>query len=64
MHNSTILKLWVLDKVRALEHQQNNSTSYEETIKLQGKIEILQEFFEDFNLEEVEDKDIVYHKNV
>lgn len=64
MHNSSILKLWVQEKLTKLERDSVSVDRYEDALKIQGKIEILKEFYEDFNLEEVQDKDIIYHKNV
>lgn len=64
MHNSSILKLWVQEKLTKLERDSVSVDRYEDALKIQGKIEILKEFYDDFNLEEVEDKDIIYHKNV
>jgi hypothetical protein len=64
MHNSSILKLWVQEKLTKLEKNSVSVDRYEDALKIQGKIEILKEFYEDFNLEEVQDKDIIYHKNV
>ncbi len=64
MHNSSILKLWVQEKLTKLERDTVSVDRYEDALKIQGKIEILKEFYDDFNLEEVNDKDIIYHKNV
>ena len=64
MHNSSILKLWVQEKLTKLDRDSVSVDRYEDALKIQGKIEILKEFYEDFNLEEVQDKDIIYHKNV
>lgn len=64
MHNSSILKLWVQEKLTKLEKNSDSVDRYEDALKIQGKIEILKEFYDDFNLEEVQDKDIIYHKNV
>ena len=64
MHNSAILKLWVQEKLTKLERDSVSVDRYEDALKIQGKIEILKEFYDDFNLEEVQDKDIIYHKNV
>ncbi len=64
MHNSSILKLWVQDSLTKLERESISVDRYEDSLKIQGKIEILKEFYNDFNLEEVEDNDIIYHKNV
>lgn len=64
MHNSSILKLWVQEKLTKLDRDTVSVDRYEDALKIQGKIEILKEFYEDFNLEEVNDKDIIHHKNV
>lgn len=64
MHNSSILKLWVQEKLTKLDRDSVSVDRYEDALKIQGKIEILKEFYDDFNLEEVQDKDIIYHKNV
>jgi hypothetical protein len=64
MHNSSILKLWVQENLTKLDRDLVSVDRYEDALKIQGKIEILKEFYEDFNLEEVQDKDIIYHKNV
>lgn len=64
MYNSSILKLWVQENLTKLDRDSVSVDRYEDVLKIQGKIEILKEFYEDFNLEEVEDEDIIYHKNV
>lgn len=64
MHNSSILKLWVQENLTKLDRDSVSVDRYEDALKIQGKIEILKEFYDDFNLEEVEDEDIIYHKNV
>lgn len=63
MANSLILKMWVLSKINQLENKFNLITREEDTYNIQGRLDILKEFYEDFNLEDVNEKEIIIHNN-
>lgn len=63
MTNSFILKMWVKEKIKQLERDSNFCETEKDAYIIQGKLDILKEFFEDFNLEEVDEKEILFHNN-
>lgn len=63
MANSLILKMWVRSKVAELQNLSNFVTREEDAFKIQGRLDILKEFYEDFNLESVDEKEIIIHNN-
>ena len=63
MINQFILKMWVKVKINKLEYDKQVCITPEDSYKIQGKLDILKEFFDDFNLEEVDEKEIVIHNN-
>lgn len=63
MINQFILKMWIKVKINKLEYDSQVCITPEDAYKIQGKLDILKEFFDDFNLEEVDEKEIVIHNN-
>ena len=63
MTNTLILKMWILSKINQLENRFNLITREEDTYNIQGRLDILKEFYEDFNLEDVNEKEIIIHNN-
>jgi hypothetical protein len=69
--NQMILKVWLTTKIERLQDaldllQFSNEPTQkinEKTQNLTGKLEILKEFYEDFNLESVDTEELVYHNN-
>jgi sulfur transfer protein SufE len=61
MTNPFILKMWVKTKIRDLEKELIVCNTESEAHQIQGKLNILMEFYDDFNLEEVDEKEIVIH---
>lgn len=61
MTNSFILKMWVKEKIKHLEKESNFCETEKDAYIIQGKLNILMEFYEDFNLEEVDEKEIIIH---
>jgi hypothetical protein len=55
--------MWVLSKINQLENKFNLITREEDTYNIQGRLDILKEFYEDFNLEDVNEKEIIIHNN-
>lgn len=58
--NRQFLKLWILDKCKKMESKLSTS-DYDDALICKGKLEILQELTEDFNLAPVEDEEIEFH---
>jgi len=63
MINQFILKMWVKSKINKLEYSLQVCITPEDAHKIQGKLDILKEFYDDFNLEEVDEKEIIIHNN-
>lgn len=69
--NQMILKVWLTTKIERLQDaldllQFSNEPTQkisEKTQNLTGKLEILKEFYEDFNLESVDTEELEYHNN-
>lgn len=61
--NKTIFRLFILGKIADLESQSEKTTSIEELHRIEGKMEVLRELFEDFNLEFDPEEQIEYHNN-
>ena len=62
--NTLILKMWVKEKVKILDRDLLTCNTDKDAYKIEGKLEILKEFFDDFNLESVDEKDIIIHNNI
>jgi len=63
MINQFILKMWIKSKINKLEYSAQMCNTPEDAYKIQGKLDILKELFEDFNLEAVDEKEIIIHNN-
>jgi hypothetical protein len=61
MTNPFILKMWVKSKINDLEKESQVCNTVEDVHRIEGKLDILKEFYEDFNLEEVDEKGIIIH---
>lgn len=64
MMNSILLKLWIKAKINSLDKIIDYVDTEKEAHQIEGKINILKEIFEDFNLESVDEKEIIYHSNI
>jgi hypothetical protein len=58
-----ILREWIQTKVKNLKKDSETIETMKEFTRCQGKLEILKELFDDFNLEEVQHEEIIYHNN-
>jgi hypothetical protein len=63
MTNSIILKMWVKSKIKKLDRDSQMCITEEDVHKIRGKLDILGEFYDDFNLEEVDEKEVIIHNN-
>lgn len=63
MTNSFILKMWVKEKIKKLENELQVCITSTDAYVIQGKLDILMEFYDDFNLESVNEKEILIHNN-
>jgi hypothetical protein len=61
MTNPFILKMWVKSKIKDLERDSQVCITEADAYKIQGKLDILMEFYDDFNLESIDEKEIVIH---
>lgn len=61
--NSLILKMWVQKKIKNLERELEVCNTAEDAFRIHGKLDVLEEFFDDFNLVNVDEKDIIIHNN-
>ncbi len=61
MTNPFILKMWVKSKIKELEKDSQVCITEADAYKIQGKLDILMEFYDDFNLESIDEKEIVIH---
>lgn len=64
MMNSILLKLWIKAKITNLDKIIDYVDTEKEAHQIEGKLELLKEIFEDFNLESIDEKEIIYHSNV
>ena len=63
MTNSFILKMWIKNKIEKLERDALVCNTTEDAYRIEGKLDILMEFYDDFNLESVNEKEIIIHNN-
>jgi hypothetical protein len=63
MTNSLILKMWVRSKIKDLEYNLELVQTEGDVNSIQGKLDILRELYEDFNLESVDVKNVIIHNN-
>jgi hypothetical protein len=54
------LKLWILTEVSKLENNIKSCKTMEEGFELRGRLSILQEMFEFFELKKIEDQHMVH----
>ena len=59
--NKLILREWIQTKVKKLKTDSETIDTMNEFMRCQGKLEVLKELYDDFNLEEVQHEEIVYH---
>ena len=59
--NKLILREWINIKVKFLNEKHKNTESTFEISEWYGKLAVLDELYDDFNLEEVQDEEIIYH---
>ena len=62
-HNSLILKLWVKSKIDKLEYSLRVCITERDRDIIRAKKDVLMEFFDDFNLESVDEKEVIIHNN-
>ena len=63
MTNSFIIKMWTKKKINDLQKELDICMTEGDAYTIKGKLEILKEFYEDFNLESVDEKQIIIHNN-
>jgi Holliday junction resolvasome RuvABC ATP-dependent DNA helicase subunit len=61
--NKLIFRLHILSKISDLEEQCKTVTSVDEVHRMEGKLEVLKELFEDFNLEYDPEEKLEFHNN-
>ena len=61
--NRLIFRLHLLTKISELEQQCKTAVSLKDLLRMEGKLEILRELFEDFNLEYDPEDKIEFHNN-
>jgi hypothetical protein len=59
--NDQIVKLWVLDQIKKIQHKKD--IGFILPVVADAKIELLRDFYDDFNLESVNFK-VTYHEKV
>lgn len=59
--NKLILREWIQTKVKNLKKDSETIDTMNEFMRCQGKLEVLKELYDDFNLEEVRHEEIIYH---
>lgn len=55
--------MWIMTKINELENKFNFIINEDDAHNIQGRLDILKEFYEDFNLEDVNEKEIIIHNN-
>ena len=61
--NKHFFRLWILDKIKNLQDKSMTVGEISEVHELQGRLDMLKEIYDDFNLEDVEEDEVVYHNN-
>lgn len=64
MLNSTFLRLYTLGKITNLQRQSETASTVEEVHRLEGKLEILQELFDDLNLKVDPTEVLEFHNEI
>jgi hypothetical protein len=59
--NNQIVKLWVLDQIKKIQHKKN--IGFVLPVVADAKIELLRDFYDDFNLDSV-NFEIEYHAEI
>jgi hypothetical protein len=59
-----ILKLWIEAKIKHLQNRLDLSLSKQESDYINGELFVLKELFKDFHLENVDDKELIYHNDI
>lgn len=62
--NDTFIKLWIQSKIDKLDKQIIFVDTEKEAYQIEGKLDLLKEIFEDFHLEQIDEKEIIYHSNI
>jgi hypothetical protein len=55
--------MWVKSKIKKLDRDSQMCITEEDVHKIRGKLDILGEFYDDFNLEEVDEREVIIHNN-
>lgn len=65
MINKQFFSLWVKDKINDLDRKikQDYFNTVEEAYKAQGRLDLLKELYDSYNLEDVSTDDVEYLKN-
>jgi hypothetical protein len=61
--NKLILREWINTKINYLKKEAETIDTLNKFRNCEGKMDILYELYDDFNLEEVQDEEIIYHNN-
>lgn len=65
MTNSTFLRLYILGKITDLQRQSQLVSTVEEVHRLEGKLDLLQELFDDLKLEKVDPTEVLeFHDQI
>ena len=59
--NKLTLREWIQTKVNHLKKESETIDTLNKFRGCEGKMEILYELYDDFNLEEVQDEEIIHH---
>jgi hypothetical protein len=62
--NKVIFRLFILTKIAQIESVSKTCTSVEELHRMEGKLEVLRELFDDFNLEYHPDEELEFHNKI
>jgi hypothetical protein len=62
--NKVIFRLFILTKIAQIETTSKTCTSVEELHRMEGKLEVLRELFDDFNLEYHPDEELEFHNKI
>ena len=61
--NKLVFRLHILTKISELEQEIRNAVTLHDVFRLEGRIQMLEELFDDFNLEYDPEEIIEYHRN-
>ena len=64
--NKIIFRLWIMNKINELDNKVKLGlfSTVEEACKAQGRLDVLKELYDDYNLDDVSKEELIYHDQI